>query len=118
MTNDHNFPKGPATLVEAAMFGHDAQRCPETGRLFEQGSGALSHEQQTANYLREAGRSADMPKPGECCPQTGREYETGSGCLTSMSQTRLFIEAMSPEQKAALKHAQAMTSDIIVAGNA
>jgi hypothetical protein len=41
-------------------LGEEIQRCPRTGRAYENGSGALSHEQQTANYLREAVRD-DMP---------------------------------------------------------
>ncbi|SHH38109.1 hypothetical protein [Bradyrhizobium erythrophlei] len=39
-----------------------AARCPTTGRLYEVGSGATSHEHQTANFIRERDRAADMPK--------------------------------------------------------
>jgi hypothetical protein len=42
------------SLTERATFGHDAVRCPTTGRVFEQGSGALPHEQQTALFVRQA----------------------------------------------------------------
>ena len=31
------------------VFGTDCARCPVTGRHYEQGSGALSHEDQTAS---------------------------------------------------------------------
>jgi hypothetical protein len=97
--------KGPATLTEAHMFGHDAERCPETGRMFEQGSGALSREQQTANFLREAGRAADIPKEGERCVQTGREYECGSGAGPKTAQTARFLDEVSPAEKAQRKEA-------------
>jgi hypothetical protein len=39
-------------------------RCPRTLRLFEVGSGALSHAEQTANFVREAARDGDLPKSG------------------------------------------------------
>ena len=91
---------GPATLTEARMFGHDAERCPETGRMFEQGSGALPREQQTANYVRERDRLADMPKPGERCLQTGREFECGPGALTKTRQSAIFLSELSPADKA------------------
>jgi hypothetical protein len=38
------------------------ERCSITGRLFEVGSGALSHADQSANFVREAQRAADIPK--------------------------------------------------------
>jgi hypothetical protein len=36
----------------------------------------------------------------EFCPQTGRAFERGSGALSKDQQTRMFLEQMSPEQKA------------------
>jgi hypothetical protein len=79
-------------------LGEEIQRCPKTGRAYEVGSGALSHEQQTANFVREAARFGDMPKDGECCPKTGRFYEFGSGALTKTLQSALFVREASPEQ--------------------
>jgi hypothetical protein len=75
-------------------------RCSVTGRLFEVGSGALSHAEQSANFAREAALAADMPKPGERCAQTGREFEGGSGSLSKTAQTRQFLGELSPAQKA------------------
>jgi hypothetical protein len=73
------------------IFGEGCEYCAKTGRPFEQGAGALTKEQQTANFLREAAALADMPKPGEVCPQTGQAYETGSGAQTKTRQTQGFL---------------------------
>jgi hypothetical protein len=70
-----------------------SEACPTTGRRFEQGSGALSHEAQTALFVAERDRLADMPKPGEVCPKTGRAYEVGSGAHTRAEQTARFAGA-------------------------
>jgi len=80
-------------------------RCPATGRLFEAGSGALPHEQQTANFVRERDRGADMPKAGETCVQTGREFECGRGCLPKSAQTAQFLNELSPADLAQRKAA-------------
>jgi len=72
-------------------------RCPKTGRLFEVGSGALPHDQQTANFIRELDRTADMPNPGECDPK-GRQYETGAGCLTKTAQRAIWDRNANPAQ--------------------
>ena len=77
-----------------------AEFCPKTGRPYERGHGALSNEQQTANFVAEAACAADMPKPGERCSQTGRLYEDGVGALTKTRQTANFLEELSPEEKA------------------
>jgi hypothetical protein len=82
-------------------LGEEIQRCPKTGRAYEVGSGALSREQQTANYVREAARAADMPRDGEQCPQTGRFYEFGSRALTKTAQTKIFLSELLPEDQAA-----------------
>jgi hypothetical protein len=83
----------------ALVFGPGAAICPRTGRAYENGSGALSHAQQTANYLREAARD-DMPLEGECCVQTGREFECGHGAPSKAVQTKAFLAAASPADKA------------------
>jgi hypothetical protein len=75
----------------AHIFGEGCEYCPETGRPFERGSGALSKEQQTASFVRDRDRLADMPKPGERCPQTAREFECGRGALTKTRQTANFL---------------------------
>jgi hypothetical protein len=75
----------------AHIFGEGCEYCPETGRPYERGSGALSKEAQTANFVRERDRFADMPKHGERCLQTGREFECGRGALTKTRQTELFL---------------------------
>ena len=80
--------------------GVKVERCPRTGRVFEDGSGALSREQQTANFVREAAIAADMPRDGERCSQTGRFYECGSGALPKSMQTANFIDQLPPERKA------------------
>jgi hypothetical protein len=100
------------------VFGADCERCPVTGRHYEQGSGALSHEAQTANYIREAGIAADMPKHGEVCPQTGRAYETGSGCGSKTWQTKQFLAELPPEQQAQRKAAAQALHDAEPAGQA
>src|ERR1019366_2034894 len=73
------------------IFGDDCEYCPQTGRPYEQGVGAFTKEQQTANFLREAAALADMAKPGEVCPQTGQAYEYGSGAQTKTRQTQGFL---------------------------
>jgi hypothetical protein len=73
------------------IFGEGTEYCEHTGMPFERGLGALSKEAQTANFIRERDRLADMPKPGERCTQTGREYECGSGAHTKTRQTELFL---------------------------
>jgi hypothetical protein len=80
-------------------------RCPATGRLYEVGSGALSHEQQSENFIRQATASGDRPREGERCAQTGREFECGSGALPKTAQTRRFLSELPPEQQAARKAA-------------
>jgi hypothetical protein len=47
-------PKSPLSLTEKAVFGHDAVRCKETGRVFERGSGSLSYADQTALFKLQA----------------------------------------------------------------
>jgi hypothetical protein len=44
----------PLSLTEKAVFGADAVRCKVTGRVYEQGSGALPHEEQTRLFVRQA----------------------------------------------------------------
>jgi hypothetical protein len=44
----------PLSLAERATFGHDAQRCSETGRVFEQGAGAHPRHIQTAMFKVQA----------------------------------------------------------------
>jgi hypothetical protein len=72
-------------------------RCPRTLRLYEAGSGALSHEQQTALFVREASLAGDMPRHGECAPD-GRPYETGRGCLTKTAQRAMWAREADPAQ--------------------
>jgi hypothetical protein len=74
----------------------DLDRCPETGRLFEVGSGALPKAKQSANFTRERDRAADMPKPGERCSKTGRPFECGSGAFTKTMQSEMFVRANLP----------------------
>jgi hypothetical protein len=54
------------------------------------GSGALSKEAQTSNFVREERSARDMAFAGECCPTTGRPYEVGKGALTKTRQTENF----------------------------
>jgi hypothetical protein len=50
--------------------------CPITGRVYERGAGCLSHEEQSANFLREMKIAGDMPRSEtEVCPVTGRLYQ-------------------------------------------
>lgn len=76
------------------------ERCPRTGRIYEDGSGALSKEEQTALFLRDAWIEADMPKPGECCVQTGRPFQIGSGARTRTEQTERFLAELPPAAQA------------------
>jgi hypothetical protein len=71
-------------------------RCPRTGRIYEDGSGALSHEEQTAMFLRQQAIANDMPREGEYCPQTGRPYQCCSGALTKTQQTAAFLAELPP----------------------
>jgi hypothetical protein len=43
----------PPTELEKKMFGHDCERCPETGMIWEQGSGCLSKAEQTAVFKQQ-----------------------------------------------------------------
>jgi hypothetical protein len=73
------------------IFGQGVEYDEITGRPFEQGVGALTKEQQRANFLREAAALADMAKPGEICPLTLQPYEYGSGAQTKAQQTHNFL---------------------------
>jgi hypothetical protein len=48
---------------ENNLFGHGFERCPETGRPYEVGSGALSKEEQTRNFIRERARDRQRQTP-------------------------------------------------------
>ncbi|MEH2546660.1 hypothetical protein V1283_003305 [Bradyrhizobium sp. AZCC 2262] len=87
------------TAHEKAIFGEAPERCPETGRAFETGFGALSKEQQTASFIRDRDRAGDMPIDGEACPQTGRAFEVGSGAQTRTLQTARFLREETSEVK-------------------
>jgi hypothetical protein len=93
-------------------------RCPRTQRLYEVGSGALSHKRQTANYVREAAAAGDMPRDGEQCLQSGKFYETGSGCHTKAIQSRRFLNELSPEEKAQRAAAAAALAAVTPSGQA
>ena len=67
-------------------------RCPVTNRPYEDGCGALSRQEQSSIFVREAEWSADMPQEGEVCPQTGRKFEIGSGALPKTLQTANFLK--------------------------
>jgi hypothetical protein len=91
---------GDVNKRDLLVFGHDAARCPTTGRFFENGSGALPRNEQTAMFLREQAIEADRPKEGDSCPQTGRAYECGVGALSKTRQTEIFLGELSPAAKA------------------
>lgn len=93
-------------------------RCPVTNRLYEVGSGALPHDQQTANYVREAQRAGDMPKDGERCVQTNRSYECGAGALPKAAQTRNFLNDLSPAEKSRRASAAAALAAVVPSGQA
>ena len=93
-------PQGDANKRELLVFGHDAARCPMTGRFFENGSGALPRNEQTQMFLREQAIEEDRPKEGESCPQTGRPYSAGSGALPKSVQRLNFLSELSPALKA------------------
>lgn len=93
-------------------------RCDVTGRLYELGSGALSHEQQTANFVRERDFAGTPPKEGERCVQTDREYECGSGALSKERQTAVFLSELSPAEKSQRASAAAALNAVPPAGNA
>lgn len=80
------------TVPEILIFGEGHARCPETGRPFETGIGALSQEKQTAAFVRDRDAASDMPQPGETCPRTGREYEVGAGAHSKSQQTARFVK--------------------------
>ncbi len=48
---------------EKAVYGHDAKRDPVSGRVFEQGRGALPREIQAQNFLRERGGEISEARP-------------------------------------------------------
>ena len=94
------------------------QRCPVTSRPYEDGSGALSHEEQTALFIREAAIAADMPHEGECCLQTGRRYEVGAGAFPKSVQTAHFLNEMPAEFKAQRQAAFEKLRDLATMGSA
>lgn len=80
-------------MADHLIFGTDYKTCPVTGRPYEQGSGALPHEQQTANYVREAGIEADKPN-----------YETDDGARTRVRRQMERSGASTKEIETALKN--------------
>lgn len=106
------------TNSDNAVFGADHQRCPVTGRAFEQGLGSLSHADQTANFVEDAERARAMPKPGEICSQTGRPFECGSGAHPKTAQTRQFLSEQSPAEKARRAAASEALNAMAPAGKA
>jgi hypothetical protein len=95
MTADH--------LLSTGILGgspQPAERCPRTGRIFQDGSGALSQAEQTAMFLRERAIEDDMPRPGESCPQTLRPYDCSIGAPTKTMQSAQFLADLPPEAKA------------------
>jgi hypothetical protein len=80
--------------------GEPVELCPKTGRVYERGSGALSREEQSRNFIRDAAIAADMPKPDERCLQTGRPYEVGVGARPKSFQTANFLAELPAEAKA------------------
>jgi hypothetical protein len=94
----HGILGGPEQIVA---------RCPVTGRRYEDGSGALPHEEQTAMFIRDAAIKADTPTDSGFphhirprCPQTNREYECGPGAGTRAQQTARFLEELPDDLKA------------------
>jgi hypothetical protein len=90
-------PTDPVHISEKLQFGEDAVRDPISGRIFEQGHGALPKHEQAAFFRQQAAIAADMPKVGECDPK-GRLYETGSGCLTKTAQRAMRDRNANPAQ--------------------
>jgi hypothetical protein len=87
----HGIIGGPIQHVE---------RCPKTSRIYETGSGAQSHVEQSARFVAEAAWQNDLPREGERCVQTGREYMVGSGALPRSLQTQQFLAEAPLEFKA------------------
>jgi hypothetical protein len=89
--------------ITTGIFGGSpkpAERCPATGRLFENGSGALPRDEQTAMFLREQAAEIDRPKEGESCPQTGRPYDCSIGARPKSEQSAVFLQQLSPADQA------------------
>jgi hypothetical protein len=82
------------------VFGQDAERCPKTGRLFESGSGALAHAEQTLMFLRQQAAEIDRPKEGESCPYSGRPFDCSIGALPKSVQTEQFFAELPDNVKA------------------
>jgi hypothetical protein len=99
-------------------LGNEMERCPKTGRAYEVGSGALPHDQQTENFVRESDRAGTRPIEGERCVQTGREYECGSGSLSKERQTANFLDKLSPADKAQRAEAASALNAVLPAGTA
>jgi hypothetical protein len=82
-------------------------RCPKTQRRYELGHGALSFEEQSAMFIRDAAIKADTPTDSGFphhirprCPQTNREYECGPGAQTRAQQSARFLEELPDDLKA------------------
>jgi hypothetical protein len=90
----------PLNVRDKLVFGEDATQCPRTGRAYESGSGALTHQEQTAMFLREQAAEDDRPKEGESCPYSGRPFDCSVGALPKSVQTEQFFEELPPEVKA------------------
>jgi hypothetical protein len=64
----------PLSLTEIATFGHDAQRCLETGRVFEQGVGSHPRHIQSAKKRFRLMESDGAPPAGWSCRNTRRKF--------------------------------------------
>jgi hypothetical protein len=119
MSSEMLLSADPSERRERQVFGVDAvRRCKITGRIFETGSGALSPEAQTSNFVHEARLAADMPHESERCLQTGREYEVGSGCWPKSLQTARFLAELPADLKAQREADFEKLRDVETAGNA
>jgi hypothetical protein len=107
MTDTANSEKLVVSLGDPNVTARD----PATGRLFEVGSGAKSHAQQSEIFAREAARAADMPLPSERDPASGRTFESGRGCLTKTAQRAMWDRNADPALAASEDaHAAASTA--------
>jgi hypothetical protein len=85
-------------LSDKLTFGHDAKRCPKTNRIYEQGSGCLSHPEQTKMFLAE--QAAEKPREGDFCPYSGQPLDCSVGALPKIVQIERLFADLPDEVKA------------------
>jgi hypothetical protein len=108
----------PLNQQEKLVFGAHATRCPFTGRVYENGSGARSQQEQTERFIAEQAAENDRALPGDVCPYSGQPLDASIGALPRSIQIENFFAALPEETKLGwFKRAEALAATV-TQGNA